>query len=246
MRASGLVLALSIATAAAPARADGSQPARGPDPAPERLLQGFAAVDRPMGIAEGSVGVLTLPGAEVCAERSAGCSQGDVSLAVEVWQIYRFNKRFAFGAGVVLGLIPMAQPLQDPEVVERDHKRSYLTLEGSFRYYPFVGESLEAWLVVVGGGVVVNDSFQVVNGTDDRALLGNQGVTIRSEGGSFGAATGFAYRLSDHFSFGGTLRIATWFLPKEPATDPLGSEASLTGRNTVLTLAFGLAYRVPL
>jgi len=245
--ASGLVVATSIAIVTTPARADSEPPAGGADPAPERLLQGFAAADRPMGIAEGSVGVLTLPRAEVCAERSQGCSKGDVSFAIEVWQLYRFNQRFAFGAGVVLGLIPTASPRQDPEVVERDHSRSYLTLEGSLRYYPFVGESLEAWVGVVGGGVVVNDSFQVVETTeDDRALLGNQGVTIRTEGGTLGAATGFAYRLTDHFSFGGTLRYTTWFLPNEPATDPLGSEASLTGINSVLSLAFGLAYRVPL
>ena len=243
----GLVLAGTIATATAPARADTALPSPGTEPAPERLLQGFAAVDRPMGIAEGSVGVLALPRAEVCAERSAGCSQGDVSFAIEVWQLYRFSQRFAFGAGVMLGLIPTAQPRQDPGVIERDHSRSYLTLEGSLRYYPYVGESLEAWLGVVGGGVVVNDSFQVVDNTDDdRVLLGNQGVTIRTEGGTLGGATGFAYRLSDHFSFGGTLRYTTWFLPNEPATDPLGSEASLTGTNTVLSLAFGLAYRVPL
>jgi len=242
--ASGLILAASIATAAS-ARAD-ALPSRSSDPDPERLLEGFAAVDRPMGIAEGSVGVLTLPRAEVCADRTFGCSQGDVSFAVEVWQIYRFTRRFAFGAGALLGLIPTAQPQQDPEAVARDHERSYLTLEGSFRYYPYVGESLEAWLGVTGGGVVVNDSFQVEDDNDDRALLGNQGVTIRTEGGSLGAATGFAYRLSDHFSFGGTLRYTTWFLPNEPATDPLGSEASLTGRNVVLSAAFGLAYRVSL
>jgi hypothetical protein len=196
-----------------------------------------------MGIAEGNVGLLTLPAAEVCAERSAGCKRGDVSFALEVWQLYRMNQRVAFGAGLVLGLIPTAHPRQDPEVVERDHTRSYLTVEGALRYYPYVGESVEIWGGLVGGLVVVNDRFQVANGRDDRALLGTRGVTIRTEGGSVGVATGLAYRISEHWSLGGTFRYTTWFLPQRPATDPLGSEASLTRRNTVLSVGVGLAYR---
>jgi hypothetical protein len=215
-------------------------------PDPERLKEGFAAVDRPMGIAEGHVGALTLPAAEVCAERSAGCKKGDVSFAVEAWQLYRMNQRLAFGAGLVLGLIPTAHPRQDPEAIEREHTRSYLTVEGTLRYYPYVGEDVEAWGGLVAGLVVVNDRFQVVTRSDDRALLGTRGVTLRTEGGSLGAGAGFAYRLSEHFAFVGTARYTEWFLPRKPETDPLGSEASLTGHNTVVSAGIGLAYRVPL
>jgi hypothetical protein len=240
---STILLGLAVATVENTTRAQESAPVRGHDPPPERLRQGFAAVDQPMGIAEGNVGLLTLPAAEVCAERSAGCKRGDVSFALEVWQLYRMNQRVAFGAGLVLGLIPTAHPRQDPEVVERDHTRSYLTVEGALRYYPYVGESVEIWGGLVGGLVVVNDRFQVANGRDDRALLGTRGVTIRTEGGSVGVATGLAYRISEHWSLGGTFRYTTWFLPQRPATDPLGSEASLTGRNTVLSVGVGLAYR---
>jgi hypothetical protein len=215
-------------------------------PDPERLKEGFAAVDRPMGIAEAHVGVLTLPAAEVCAERSAGCKKGDVSFAVEAWQLYRVNQRLAFGAGLALGLIPTAHPRQDPEAVERDHTRSYLTVEGMLRYYPYVGEDLEVWGGILAGLVVVNDRFQVVTPPDDRALLGTRGVTLRTEGASLGAGAGFAYRLSEHFSFVATVRYTEWFLPRKPATDPLGSEASLTGQNRVISAGIGLAYRVPL
>jgi hypothetical protein len=215
-------------------------------PDPERLKQGFAAVDRPMGIAEAHVGVLTLPAAEVCAERSAGCKKGDVSFAVEAWQLYRVNHRLAFGAGIALGLIPTAHPRQDPEAIERDHTRSYLTVEGMLRYYPYVGEDLEVWGGILAGLVVVNDRFQVVTPPDDRALLGTRGVTLRTEGASLGAGAGFAYRLSEHFSFVTTVRYTEWFLPRKPATDPLGSEASLTGQNRVVSGGVGLAYRVAL
>ncbi len=218
----------------------------GASPDPERLVQGFAAIDRPTGMAEGNVGVLTLPRAEVCAERSAGCKRGDVSFALEAWQLYRMNQRFAFGAGLVLGLIPTAHPRQDPAEIERDHTRSYMTVEGSLRYYPYVGETVELWAGVLGGLVVVNDRFQVVNLKDERALLGTRGVTIRTEGGTLGLGLGLASRLSEHFSLGGTLRLTEWFLPHKPATDPLGSEASLTGRNVVLSIGVGLSYRTQL
>jgi hypothetical protein len=235
-------------SAEANASAETGAPASGTSasPDPERLRQGFAALDRPLGIAEAHVGALMLPAAEVCAERSAGCKTGDVSFAVEAWQLYRMNQELAFGAGLVLGLIPTAHPRQDPEAVPRDHTRSYLTVEGTFRYYPYVGEDLEAWGGIVAGLVVVNDRFQVVSAPDDRALLGTRGVTLRSEGGSLGAAAGFAYRLSEHFSFVMTARYTEWFLPRKAATDPLGSEASLTGQNRVVSAGIGLSYRVPL
>lgn len=216
------------------------------DPDPDRLVKGFAALDRPVGMAEANVGVLTLPDAEVCAQRSAGCSNGDLSFALEGWEIYRANLRLAFGAGFMLGLIPIAHPRQDPEAIEREHTRSYLTVEGVFRYYPYVGETLEAWVGPVGGLVVLNDRFQVANVEEERALLGTRGVTIRTEGGSIGAGIGFAYRLAEHWALIGSFRFTQWFLPSEPATDPLGSEASLTGKNTAFSLSFGMAYRLGL
>src|SRR6188472_4121191 len=67
------------------ARAEGGERAEtsnGVNPSPERLLSGFAALDRPHGIIEGNVCVLTLPAAEVCVERSTGCKEGDLSFAL--------------------------------------------------------------------------------------------------------------------------------------------------------------------
>ncbi|HEY3500185.1 MAG TPA: hypothetical protein VGK73_36090, partial [Polyangiaceae bacterium] len=140
----------------------------GTNPPPSRLVSGFAALDRPVGIAEVNVGVLTLPNAEVCAERSAGCSNGDLSFALEGWEVYRASQRFAFGAGVLVGLIPTASPRQDPEGPQRDHTRSYFTLEGVVRYSPYVGRSFEAWVGAIGGLVVVSDQFQVPDENDNR------------------------------------------------------------------------------
>jgi hypothetical protein len=256
MNSGGVILRSSLASAAfsisclsfvAPAFAEGEDTSNGVDPSAARLRSGFAALDRPHGMIEGGAGILTLPAAEVCVERSSGCKEGDLSFDAETWQLFRPNVRFAFGAGIVLGLIPTAHPPhEDPPGIEREQTRSYLTFEGTARYYPVVLREIEWWIGLTGGMVVVDDRFQVVGERDDRALLGPRGVTIRTEGGSLGLATGLAYELAPHWSATGTLRYAQWFLPSEPARDSFGDEASLTGPNLVITLAFGIAYRLAL
>lgn len=209
-----------------------------------RTARGFAALERPTGIAEIAMGWLTLPTAEVCS--SGGCKDGDTSLEVGAWQIYRANLRFAFGAGLSFGLVPTTDvPLEDPPGIERDHTRSYLTVEGVLRYYPWVGENLEAWIGLTGGLVVVGDSF-TVQSSNEQVLVGPRGSTIRTEGGSIGAAAGFAVALAPRWSLGGTLRYGNWFLPSEPATNPFLDEASLTGTNVMFSLGLNVAYRITL
>lgn len=243
-----LALSLMLVVIAAPAVADSDSAAKGVNPSPSRLRGGFAALDRPHGMIEGGAGILTLPAAEVCVERSTGCKQGDLSFAPETWQLFRPNTDFAVGAGIVLGLIPTAQPPhEDPEGIERDQTRSYFTVEGTARYYPVVLQKIEWWIGITGGMVVVQDNFQVVSERqDDRALLGPRGVTIRTEGGSLGFGTGIAYELSTHWSATFTVRYSEWFLPTVPARDSFGDEASLTGNNEVISGALGLAYRLAL
>jgi hypothetical protein len=161
----------------APCFADDLPPraAHGQDYTDPRLARGFTALTRPMGIAELGVGWLTLPGASVCAERSSGqgCKNGDTSFELDVWQIYRNSRRFAFGAGAMLGLIPTTDaPRHDPEEIVRDHSRSYLTIEGTIRHYPYVGEGVELWWGVAGGLAVVSDHFEVKDKNSDLALVG--------------------------------------------------------------------------
>jgi len=226
-------------------------------PAPEgdtatndpRLARGFRKLNRPTGIAEVGVGWLTLPGASVCAERSSGtgCKKGDTSFELDAWQMYRSSRRFAFGAGLLLGLIPTTDPQQNTtNGIERDHSRSYLTLEGMIRHYPYVGESVELWWGLSGGLVVVNDRFVVTGKNTDLALVGQRGVTIRSEGWTIGLAGGAVFWLAEHWSVGTTLRYGNWYLPKTAAKDPLLDEASITGRNTMFSLGVSLNYRIPL
>lgn len=217
-----------------------------PDFSEPRVISGFRALNRPTGMAEAGFGWLTLPGAEVCS--SGGCKAGDTSFELDAWQLYRQNLRLAFGAGLLLGLIPTTDaPQRESESsgIQRDHSRKYLTLEGMLRYYPYVGEKTEVWLGVTGGLVVVSDRFKVVDAYD-KPLIGPSGVVIRTEGGTLGLALGGAYELSRNWSLGGSLRFGNWFLPNEPATDPLKDKASITGRNSVFSLGFNVAYRIPL
>ena len=209
-----------------------------------RVITGFHALERPTGIAEAGFGWLTLPGANVCSQ--AGCKAGDTSFELDAWQLYRQNVRFAFGAGLLLGLIPTTDaPRSDPVGIQRNHARKYLSLEGMLRYYPYVGEKFELWVGLTGGLVVVSDRFQVVDAYD-KPLIGPSGVTIRTEGGTLGLAFGGAYELSQHWSVGGSFRYGSWFLPSLKATDPLQDEASVAGRNSVFSLGLNVAYRIGL
>jgi hypothetical protein len=213
-----------------------------------------APAHRPVGIAEFGVGWLTLPGAEVCSDSArSSCDEGDTSLELEVWQLYRANLAFAFGAGITLGLVPTtdaparsAAPTEGQEPIVRDHSRGYFTVEGIGRYYPFVGQNLEWWVGLTGGLVVVSDSYSANKPESDNALVGPRGQTIRTEGYTIGLATGVAYALAPNWSLGASLRYGSWFLPDTAASNPLGDGASLTGQNNLIAFGFAIAYRVAL
>jgi hypothetical protein len=238
--AAGLLLGVALAFGSEHARADAP-----PDLTDPPVLTGFRALDRPTGMAEAGFGWLTLPGADVCSQ--AGCSAGDTSFELDAWQLYRQNLRFAFGAGLMFALIPTTDaPRSDPPGIERDHSRKYLTIEGTVRYYPYVGERFEVWLGLTGGLVIVSDRFETIDQYDDKPLIGPPGVIIRTEGYTLGAIVGGAYQLTDNWSIGGSLRFGNWFLPKVPATDPFLDEASLKGRNSMFSLGFNVAYRIAL
>ena len=175
----------SFAEALPPPRPEANPSAAAREYYDPRLARGFEALARPMGIAEVGVGWLTLPGALVCAERKSGsgCKRGDTSFELDAWQLYRTNRRFAFGAGLLLGLIPTTDaPRSDPEGIVRDHSRRYLTIEGTIRHYPYVGESVELWWGVAGGLAVVSDRFEVTDKNSDLALVGQRGVAPRESG----------------------------------------------------------------
>ncbi len=205
-----------------------------------------ATSKRPRGMAEFGVGVLTLPGAEICVQRVAECAEGDTSLELTVWQVFRLTPRFGVGAGIGLALTPTTDPPRnDPVGLPREHERRYFNLGTGVRWYPHVSDKFELYLGLQGGLVVVSDEFLTKKGQSDRPAPAG-GAQIRTEGWELGGALGIAYVLGPSFSLGAQLRYGEWFLPKKPKTDILGDEASLTGPNEVLSLGINVAYRVTL
>lgn len=242
----GASIATEGATTSAPATAEGRRASSGRT-IREESEKGVIPIEAPKrfdGIAEVGVGWLLLPNAVVCGGPDAGCSRGDTTPTVDIWNLVRLPVGLAFGAGLSLGLIPTADVPQDnPPGIERDHKRGYMTIEGLFRYYPFQGKTFEGWLGLGPGLVIVSDTFSSRQGLDENAYVGNPGVTLRTEGLTVLAALGASIELTEHWYLGATLRGGIWRVPSTPATSPLGDEASLTGTNTVAYAGINVAFR---
>jgi hypothetical protein len=195
------------------------------------------------GMAEFGVGLFTLPGAQVCIERQAGCSRGDASLAVSAWPTFR-RGNFAAGAGAMLGITSSTDaPHNDPPDVPRDHSRRYLSIEVTARYYLPLGDRFDGWVGVTTGLGVVNDIFQVQKGLTDVAGVGPRSAVLVTEGFTLGLGVGFSYEMAEHWLIGGNARVSNWFLPTTPLKSPFGDEASLTGRVTALDIGLTVAYR---
>jgi hypothetical protein len=195
------------------------------------------------GMAEMGVGLLTLPGAEVCIAQKLGCSKGDTSLALSGWPLFR-RGRFAAGAGVTMGLTSSTDPPNnDTPDIPRDHTRRYFSVEVTGRYYAPFTERFEGWVGITTGLGVVNDSFQSQKGISEQAIVGPRSLTLLTEGYTIGVAAGLAYAIAENWRFGGGMRVSSWFLPTTPVKDPLGDEASLKGRVTTVELGVTLGYR---
>jgi hypothetical protein len=208
------------------------------------LQPGYMAINRPIGIAEFGVGAFALPGAEICGPGS--CAEGDVSVELDAWQLYRPDLRLAIGAGITMALFSTVKPpREDPQGISREHSRGYLTIEAVGRYYYYVARTFEAWAGLTSGLVVLKDGFADPNRTE-LPLLGTKGTIIRSEALTLGAAMGATLALSPNWSIVASARYGSWFLPSTPAVDPFGDEASLVGRTNVVAVGLGLGYRIPL
>lgn len=197
-------------------------------------------------MAEFGVGMLTLPGAHVCTDRTtARCKQGDSSFMLEGWQLIRTSRKIAAGAGITLGLLPTTDvPPNDSPNISRAHKRSYFTAEGLVRWYPYTSPTWETWMGATGGLVVVADTYSSTLSQPERTLVGPRGVTTRTEGYTVGFALGAARPIVGAWSVGASFRYGIWLLPREAAKSPFGDEASLTGNNSMFLLGLTIGYRI--
>ena len=249
----GALLCLGLVLGEGTARADETSAARRAAAARE--------MDRPYTMAELSVGMLNLPGAEVCSGSEQSCSQGEVSLGVGIHNFYR-NGAIGIGAGILYGTSLRTNEatcgtdpqngnveVACPEEYDRRHSRKYFLVEAAFRYYALRGTTWEWWGGPTVGGVVVNDSWSEKADRappGDTAFVGPRATTVGTEGLSVGLGIGGEWSFASNWSFGTQLRYSMWFLPSERERSPTGDLASLSGRVDMFDLGLSLAYRIAL
>ncbi len=196
----------------------------------------------PYGLVEFGLGIMALPYAKLCGGVGVGCDEGDLSVEVEAWPLFRASPSFAVGAGLTLALIPMQDVPERNTTFPREHARNYFTAEGIGRYYFVHGPGLEMWSGISAGLVVVSDNFRTRSANDNVVLIGSDSANIATEGLSLGIGTGVTLGVNRNLQVGATLRLASWFLPSEPEQLAFGDIASLAGQVTMLNLAFTVAY----
>jgi hypothetical protein len=220
--------------------------ARADETASTRSAAAARATERPHTMAELGIGLLTLPGAEVCVK--TGCTSGDASIEVDLWQMYHATPAFAVGAGATFALRPTTDNFRgEAGGFDRTHTRSYFLVEAQGRYYALNLDWAEAWIGATVGGVILSDRYTM---GDDKAtgiaLLGPRSSTVRTEGLTLGSLLGANWMFSPNWSVGFTLRYMRWFLPHNPATTVFGDRATLADQQNVFNFGLSVAYQIAL
>jgi hypothetical protein len=229
-------------------------PVAAPKPSDEATEAALSRiVDRPHTVAELEAGIIALPTAPISAGQSGGdtpfgtIGRGDATLQTGIHVLYRWERRFAVGAGVLFAPLPTS----DTEYgglrsLPRTHSRSYFFLGGEGRYVPLHYRFLEAWVGLSVGGVVIADRFITDAGDRVAPILGSKEVTVRTEGFAFGVQVGASYFLSENWIMGATFRGYRWLLPETPRCSSIGDCATLSGTVEALELGLTVGYRLPL
>ncbi len=256
----GCGLVFLVATGALPrvARAEPAKKADAP-PAPEPTRDAADAAlsritDRPHTIAELEAGVIALPTAPISAGQSGSdafgtIARGDVTAQTGLHVLYRWNRSFAIGAGVLFAPFPKSEKEYGGlpgHALPRTHARSYFFIGGEGRYIPIHYRFLEAWVGLSVGGIVVADRFTTNAGADVAPIIGTREVTIRTEGFALGLQLGGSYFLSENWIAGGNIRAYQWFLPQQARCSSIGDCATLSGTVGAVELGLTIGYRLPL
>ena len=263
----GVVAAVALALVAPDARGDGPGDANGGKaqvPQPTSGTQPTASTQPPPSelsdwvlrrrhtIAEFELGIIVLPNAPISAGQQGGnlpiltVGHGDATANVGMHLLYRAGTDWAIGAGALFAPRPTADTTYGgASGLQRTHSRDYLWLGGEGRYIPLHLKTIEAWVGVAIGGVVVADRFETQT-TKVPPDLGNSQVTVRTEGLSVGVQAGGEWAIAERLVVGLTLRYDNWILPSNAGCTPIGDCATLTGTVTELELGLRLGYRIPL
>jgi hypothetical protein len=203
-------------------------------------------------IAELEIGFIALPTAPISQSQRGGnipiltIGHGDATLSAGMHLLYRGGRDWAIGAGALFAPHPTADTTYGgASGLQRTHSRDYLWMGGEGRYIPLHLRTIEAWVGIAAGGVVVADRYDT-NTVQVPSDLGTSEVTVRTEGFSLGLETGGEWAISASVILGFALRLNNWILPASEQCTPIGDCATLTGPVTEIEFGLRLGYRIPL
>lgn len=200
----------------------------------------------PYTVAEFGPGLLALPTSHFLLTQSDTRTRGEVVPYVWIWMLYRVTQDFAVGAGASLAIPFSTEITQRTDEIERGHKRQYLLIDMTGRYYGLRLPGFDGWLGVTVGGAVISDQFKTVSYTTEAVILGPAGVVVRTEGLSAGLTAGFGWSVSQNWTLEASVRSSWWFLPSERACGTTGECATLASGVAAFSLGIGAGYRVSL
>ena len=203
-------------------------------------------------IAELELGFIALPTAPISQGQSGGnvplvtIGHGDATVSLGFHLLYRGGADWAIGAGALFAPHPTADPTYGgASGLQVTHSRDYLWMGAEGRYIPVHLKTVEAWIGLTAGGVVVADRYDTA-ATPVPSDLGTGEVTIRTEGLSIGLQLGGEWAISETVILGLALRFNNWILPASEQCTPIGECSTLTGPVTEIEFGLRLGYRIPL
>jgi hypothetical protein len=221
-----------------------------------------SALDRAHTVAELEGGIIALPDAPISAANRGGntllpgplrtVGSGDATVQIGVHILYRATPEWSIGAEAIYAPNPTTDTNYTgglAQGLDRSHSRSYLSLGGEGRFVPLRWGSLEGWIGLTAGVVIVADRFATNSAPTEPSLLGTNEITVSTGGFAFGLETGGSYFITDRLTFGLALRADQWFLPAFSQTsscDVFGDCPTLTGRVAAFEVGLSVGYHIPL
>jgi hypothetical protein len=204
-------------------------------------------------IAELELGFIALPTAPISPGQRGGnlpigtIGHGDATLSAGFHLLYRGGTDWAIGAGALFAPNPTADTTYGgASGLQRTHSRDYLWMGAEGRYIPLHLKTIEAWVGLTAGGVVVADRYNTTAALQVPSDLGTSQVTVRTEGFSLGVEAGGEWALSESVVIGFVARFDNWILPASEQCTPIGDCATLTGPVTEIEFGLRLGYRIRL
>jgi hypothetical protein len=203
-------------------------------------------------LAELEVGFIALPTAPISAGQQGGntpigtIGRGDATASLGMHLLFRGGADWALGAGALFAPRPTSDnEYGTPAGLQRTHSRDYLWLGGEGRYIPIHYRTIEAWVGVSIGTVIIADRFST-DAPPVPSALGTSATTIRTEGFSVGIQGGADWAFTESFIAGLALRFDHWILPSSGECTSFGDCATLTGPVTEIEFGLRLGYRIAL